>query len=424
MAKVLCPNCFQKDFFGGKCYKCDYELGERDKDALPAGHILAQHYYVGKILDRDDVTITYLVQDLRTETILEVKELYPTPWVTRGSDGHVHAGDEHKDAFELAKKTFKKEGEVLQGMDADNAFVAVKDIIARNDTIYLLQERTLGVTVSDKMQEEGKAFSPDRASKMIRQVARAVEDLHKSGTMFGNLAPDVMLVGDEDKITITELGITRSYVLKEINGGQPVLKEGFAPSEQHAGTEGLGAWTDVYALAASYYYILTGKRPLSALKRATGENLAVVSAVNPEVPGKTSEVISRAMAVLYWERTKAVATFLQELDKAEGITKTAPYVRVKLGDQMRQWKMIPDSDIRIGREDSDCEIGVPGDDISRLHCVVNYDSRKNEFTVTDHSANGTFTTRGLVGRGHSHTVAPGERLYLVSNRYEVFLEVK
>ena len=48
----------------------------------------------------------------------------------------------------------------------------------------------------------------------------------------------------------------------------------------------------------------------------------------------------------------------------------------------------------------------------------------NIFLVKDMSANGTFTVRGLIGRGRVAEVVPGERIYLVSNRYEIYLEVK
>ncbi|MCI5640574.1 MAG: FHA domain-containing protein, partial [Lachnospiraceae bacterium] len=64
------------------------------------------------------------------------------------------------------------------------------------------------------------------------------------------------------------------------------------------------------------------------------------------------------------------------------------------------------------------------DSVSRHHCTIHYDSRRNIFLVKDVSANGTFTARGLVGRGRVAEVAPGERIYLVSNKYELYLEVK
>ena len=131
-------------------------------------------------------------------------------------------------------------------------------------------------------------------------------------------------------------------------------------------------------------------------------------------------MLKQALAVMYWERIQTMPAFVEALDAAEGTPKMDPYLRLKVGDEMRQWKIEPNRDIRVGRSGEDCEIVVDGDNVSMIH----YDKRKNIFLVKDMSANGTFTVRGLIGRGRVAEVVPGERIYLVSNRYEIYLEVK
>lgn len=175
---------------------------------------------------------------------------------------------------------------------------------------------------------------------------------------------------------------------------------------------------------AVYYYMITGVKPISAIERSKGTLLSAANVENKDIPERISNMLKQALAVMYWERIQTMPAFVEALDAAEGTPKMDPYLRLKVGDEMRQWKIEPNRDIRVGRSGEDCEIVVDGDNVSRLHCMIHYDKRKNIFLVKDMSANGTFTVRGLIGRGRVAEVVPGERIYLVSNRYEIYLEVK
>lgn len=425
--QILCPNCFQKgSYSGGKCTQCGYERGERPGYALPEGYVLAQHYSVGRVLRHDEVMITYLVQDLRTEEILAVREYFPLKWVERSGDGiHVRlAAPEKQQAFHYGMEVLENEGKILNSLGEDTIIIKTGELLKKNDTAYLLCERVEGESIAEYMRRTGQPFSPQKAGEIIRKVAVTVEDLHKLGLLHRGIGPDSVLLLPDGSVRMIDFEATKQYVRGEIHGLVISMKEGFAPSEQYAGLEGQGTWTDVYALAATYYYMVSGTVPLSAAKRSQGENLQALQYVVSTVSERVGQMIARAMTVMYWERIQTIAGFLEELNKAEGVMIPEPYLRLKTGDEVHQWKIEEDRDIRIGRSEEECEICVDGEDVSRLHCMVHYDSRKKIFLVKDQSANGTFTARGLIGRGRVAEVTPGERIYLVSNRYELYLEVK
>lgn len=425
--QILCPNCFQKgSYTGGKCTQCGYERGERPEYALPEGYVLAQHYSVGRVVRHDEVMITYLVQDLRTEEIQAVREYFPVKWVKRSGDGiHVKvAVPEKEEAFHYGMEVLENEGKILHSLSEDTIIIKTGDFLKKNDTAYLLCEHVEGENIAGYMKRTGQPFSPQKAGEIIRKMAVTVEDLHKIGLIHRGIGPDSVLLLQDGSVKMIDFEATRQYVRSEMYGLLDNLKEGFAPSEQYAGLEGQGTWTDVYALAATYYYMVSGVIPLSAAKRSQGENLQALNYLVSAVSERVGQMISRAMTVMYWERIQTISGFIDELNKAEGITPPEPYLRLKSGDEVHQWKIEENRDIRIGRSDEECEICVEGENVSRLHCMVHYDGRKNIFLVKDMSANGTFTARGLIGRGRIAEVTPGERIYLVSNRYELYLEVK
>lgn len=63
------------DIFGGRCEKCGYVKEDRPQCALPDDYVLGQHYAVGRVITQDDVMITYLAQDLRTEKIYALRSI-------------------------------------------------------------------------------------------------------------------------------------------------------------------------------------------------------------------------------------------------------------------------------------------------------------------------------------------------------------
>ena len=60
-------------------------------------------------------------------------------------------------------------------------------------------------------------------------------------------------------------------------------------------------------------------------------------------------MLKQAFAVMYWERIQTMPAFVEALDAAEGTPKMDPYLRLKVGDEMRQWKIEPNRDIRENR---------------------------------------------------------------------------
>ncbi len=424
---VLCPNCFQKgSYVRGVCESCGYVQEERPAYALPEGYVLAKKYAIGRVLEQDEVMITYLVQDLETEVIQTIREYFPAAWVNRAADGvHVKlAVSEKEEAFRYGLDVFENENKILAALGEDTIVARTKDFLKKNDTAYAVSERIDGETLAKHMQTVGKPYSVEEAGRLIRKIALEIKDLHALGLLHRYIGPDCARITADGAVAMVDFEATKQYVLGEVHGLQESLKVGFAPSEQYAGTDGQGTWTDVYALAATYYYMVTGKLPVSAVERSKGALQPSAQMQNKAVPDRVSAVIDKAMAVMYWERCQTMDQFIQELNEAEGVQELHPYLRLKVGTQMRQWKVEEDRDIRVGRYKSDCEICVEGDSVSRHHCTIHYDSRRNIFLVKDVSANGTFTARGLVGRGRVAEVAPGERIYLVSNKYELYLEVK
>ncbi|KLU64146.1 RDD family protein [Desulfosporosinus acididurans] len=93
------------------------------------------------------------------------------------------------------------------------------------------------------------------------------------------------------------------------------------------------------------------------------------------------------------------------------------------GNYAGQMIQIDDKGLIIGRDPLSCNIIVPSEAISRMHCIIKYDPRQNSFTLTDTcSSNGTFLASGVrLGKGQAIILKSGDRFFLAvkDNMFEV-----
>lgn len=102
-----------------------------------------------------------------------------------------------------------------------------------------------------------------------------------------------------------------------------LLKPGFAPPEQYSSKGNQGPWTDVYGLAATYYYLVSGVKPLDAMDRLSGKPMAALCDLCQGVSKKTSDAVNRALALDYHARYKDMVSFLNDVDLSVlGVVKT------------------------------------------------------------------------------------------------------
>lgn len=429
LEKELCPNCFLPECYesGGVCRECGYtEKEPRNESALRRGHILKDRYYVGRVLGSGGFGITYLAYDDKTAKIRAIKEFFPREWVRRVDD-HMRVKFKDSDKAEMYHRgleVFVNEARVLGTMSTDPVIVNVSDFFRENNTAYIVMEFLQGMTLAEYMNKKGRLFEESQALSIVKSIANPLHELHELGLLHRDISPDNVMLMEDDSVKLIDFGAIRQYAGHDQKSMSVLVKPGFAPPEQYDNKRKQGPWTDVYALAATYYYLVTGKQPVPSMDRLKEDTLVTLHERNSALSEKISQVMEHAMVLDYQNRTQSMTDFVKELKKAEGIAIPVPHLLLNIEGESRKWKFEADRDIHMGRSSNDCEICVQGPDVSRIHCMIRYDSHKGYFIVTDKSANGTFTEYGLIGKGRTVNVKPGGKLYLVSKRYKLLLEVR
>jgi serine/threonine protein kinase len=91
-----------------------------------------------------------------------------------------------------------------------------------------------------------------------------------------------------------------------------MLTHGYAPPEQYTANSRKGSYTDIYALGATFYFILTGRVPLEAAARLT-EQLVEPKMFNTSIPPEANQTIMKAMKLKTDERYQRVQDFMDDL---------------------------------------------------------------------------------------------------------------
>ncbi|NEO39031.1 MAG: protein kinase [Moorea sp. SIOASIH] len=185
-----------------------------------------------------------------------------------------------------------------------------EEIIREGELPCLIMEYIEGETLSALVKRQG-VLSEEQALLYIKQIGSALWDIHQQGLLHRDVKPDNIMVGhDGSGAVLIDLGIATKFVPGVTQTHLYAVTPGYAPLEQYEWRSQLGPYTDVYALAATLYVLLTGKKPVSADERIQGAELPAPKDFNPKISGRINRAILNAMNLVASDRPQSIPEFL------------------------------------------------------------------------------------------------------------------
>ena len=166
---------------------------------------------------------------------------------------------------ELYRKKFVKEAKNLAQMNHPH-IVKVVDVFEENDTVYYVMQYLSGGSLADYVKQHG-ALDEAIAIKYIQQIGSALEYMHQKHICHYDVKPSNILLDDKGGAILIDFGISKGYTEEgHQTSSTPVgISAGYAPLEQYQqNLQDFSPATDVYGLAATLFYLLTGKNPPEA----------------------------------------------------------------------------------------------------------------------------------------------------------------
>ena len=285
----------------------------RTKERLEMGYRLNGRYRVCRSLGQGGFGITYLAEDELLGQKIVIKEYFPAAFARRAEDGSIRIMEEtDRAAFTEGRNRFLREARILTSLLDVPGVVKAWNYFQENQTAYLVMEYVQGISLRSWLEQNGEVPSFDEALEMLRPVVLALANIHKKGLLHRDITPDNLMVGANGTVKLLDFGSARSYLReKDSEMTQTVLlKSGYAPPEQYDGKSVQGPWTDIYALSATLYEMITGCMPEDALQRQIRDELLEPSVYGAKItPEQEEHLLKRGLALDERERYASVREF-------------------------------------------------------------------------------------------------------------------
>jgi serine/threonine protein kinase len=273
-------------------------------------------YRIDGVLGKGGFGITYLATDLHMNVTIAIKEFFYEELCVRNSDtGHVTVPSQGKqELVQKFKRKFIKEARIIAGLSHPN-IVRVYDAFEENETSYYVMECIYGKSVSELVKEKGK-LSPVEALQILNPLCDALAYLHSLKINHLDVKPaNVMIENNTGRVVLIDFGVSKLYDMETGNSTTttPVgLSHGYSPLEQYnvGSVNQFAPQTDIYALGATLYKMVTGKTPPSAIDVSqTG-----LPQMDPALPITLRNAITAAMNPRRESRPASIAMFRSILD--------------------------------------------------------------------------------------------------------------
>ena len=383
---------------------------------LPIHQTIKNRYKIMDVIGIGGFGITYKVLDVYTDKVYAMKEYAPNSLCRRAEDGY-HIEPKSADSvtsLEHGRKKFLEEADVLRRLDSIPGIVPVMDCFNQNNTSYFIMQYLEGKTLKEHLKEKNGRLGSGETLAIIGNVAYALNKVHElKGIFQRDVSPDNIFITTNNEVRVIDFGNAKNNLSVRNETASIALKPGFAPPEQYSQRGVQGSFTDVYSLAGTMYYCMTGMMIPTAPERLSGESYIPLRVIFPELTPELSRAVDHALMLDYRERTQDMKQFMVEL----GLDTTlyddkvviSPYVESIKGEHAgRRFNILKDTIITVGRS-KQSDIAIPKNlYVSKHHCEIYYDSEKDRFYLEDYSTNGTYVNGVRLAQGTLHELLPGQ----------------
>jgi serine/threonine protein kinase len=292
-------------------------------DLKPGTQLLDGQYTILGFLNSGGFGITYLAKDSLGRTVV-IKECFPNALCRRSASVVRARSRKHTGDFSGFVQSFMEEARNLANLVHPN-IVGVHQVFEDNDTAYMAIDFISGRDLHDILDSTDHAFTPAQIVVLLKKLLSAVEFIHEAGILHRDISPDNIMVDQTGNPILIDFGAASEQVVQatRVMTGRRVVKDGYSPQEFYLVGAEQGPASDLYALAATFSHVVSGKAPPESQRR-----LAMIAEGSPDpheplagrfqgYPPGFLEAIDKAMSVMPRNRIQSASDWLELIAEGE-----------------------------------------------------------------------------------------------------------
>jgi serine/threonine protein kinase len=275
-----------------------------EETALKAGDEIAE-YRIDKVLGAGSFGVTYLATDTGLSRRVAIKEYLPADYARRDSTGQVSSRNaETAPTFEWGLDRFTEEARTLAQFSHPNIVRVLHIVQNLNGTAYIVMELLEGQDFEQVVEQQG-ALKVDRFQSVFRQLLNGMQAVHELGVLHRDIKPSNIMLKGETPVLI-DFGAARALATQRKVGFSALVTDGYSPLEQYSSQNIQSEASDIYALAATAHYLLTGQIPPMPAARLAGDAIRTTAEIAPDLPDDIAKAIDWGLSLQMAERPQAI----------------------------------------------------------------------------------------------------------------------
>jgi serine/threonine protein kinase len=267
---------------------------------FPTGTVINNRYRIGRLLGKGGFGAVYLAWDSQLDKPCAVKENFdPSP---------------------EAQHQFEREASILADLEHANLPCVKDHFTVPGQGEFLVMDFVEGEDLQEKLDLAGAPLPEEQVVPWILQVLDALAYLHElqPPVIHRDIKPANIRITPDGKAMLVDFGIAKLYdPQKQTTLGARAVTPGYSPFEQY-GQKSTDVRTDIYALGATLYTLLTGVQPSESIGRIAGAHLSKPRTINPAISPGTENVILKAMEIQPDRRFQGAREFKNALQLPAG----------------------------------------------------------------------------------------------------------